>query len=84
MIYSIITALAVNALKNLPDFTPWQKRGIAILVSGVLAVVSLWYAKSLDLADLSRTWLVTFLVASGIYTAILRPATEAAAGNPQS
>ncbi|MFT4039511.1 MAG: hypothetical protein QM692_15090 [Thermomicrobiales bacterium] len=85
VVYGLLTALVVNWLKQLPpNFTPWQKRGVAAFIAAVFAIVSLWYANSLDLADLSRTWLVIFLVASGLYTAVLRPATDAVSGKQQT
>lgn len=85
VVYGILVALAVNALKQLPpDFTTWEKRGIAAFLSLVLSVVTLYYAGRLDLTDLAKTWLVVFIAASGVYTAFLRPATDALTGKTQT
>lgn len=83
--YGIIVALVVGALKQLPpDFSPTQKRLLAVGCSGVLAVVTLFYAGRLDFADLSRMWIIVFLVASGIYAGVLKPVLDLATGKPQS
>lgn len=85
IVYGLIVSLISSAIINLPpNFTPWQKRGIVAVVSGVLAAVSLAYAGQLDTADWARTWLVVFIVASGIYTVLSRPIADLATGRPQT
>lgn len=85
IVYGTLVAIIVNALKQLPPhFTVWQKRGIAVAVSGALAVVTLYYAERLDMTNLRNTWLLVFVVATGIYGGILRPVTDKMAGNRQT
>lgn len=85
IVYGTLVAIIVNALKQLPPhFTVWQKRGIAVAVSGALAVVTLYYAERLDMTNLRNTWLLVFVVATGIYGGILRPVTDMMAGNRQT
>lgn len=85
IVYGLIVSLISSAIINLPpNFTPWQKRGIVAAVSAVLAAVSLAYAGQLDTADWARTWLVVFIVASGIYTVLSRPIADLATGRPQT
>lgn len=85
IVYGLIVSLISSAIINLPPhFTTWQKRGIVAVVSAILAAVSLAYAGQLDTADWARTWLVVFIVASGIYTVLSRPIADAVTGNPQT
>jgi phosphatidylserine synthase len=83
--YAIIVAFAVEAPRKLPpNFTMWQKRGIAAFCSLVLSIVTLWYAGCLDLGNLAMTWLVVFIAASGIYVAVMNPAADWVAGRPRT
>lgn len=85
IVYGLIVSLISSGIINLPpEFTVWQKRGVVALVSAVLAVVSLYYAQQLDLTDFARTWLIVFIVASGIYTALSRPVADALTGRHQT
>ena len=85
IVYGLIVSLISSLIIKLPpNFTPWQKRGIVAAVSAGLAAVSLAYAGQLDTADWARTWLVVFIVASGIYTVLSRPIADLATGRPQT
>lgn len=85
IVYGLIVTLITSGITNLPpNFTAWQKRGVAAVLSAILAAVSLAYAGQLDTSDFARTWLVIFIAASGIYTVLSRPIADAVTGNPQT
>jgi hypothetical protein len=85
IVYGLIVSLITSGITNLPpNFTAWQKRGIAAVLSAVLAAVTLGYAGQLDTTDFARTWLVIFIAASGIYTVLSRPIADLATGRPQT
>jgi hypothetical protein len=85
IVYGLIVSLITSGITNLPpNFTTWQKRGIAAVLSAILAAVTLGYAGQLDTTDFARTWLVIFIAASGIYTVLSRPIADAVSRNPQT
>jgi hypothetical protein len=73
---AILTVVATSAISQLPpSFTELHKRIIAATVSGVLAVVGVYYQGLLDTADWARTWLLVFMAATALYVVIVKPAT---------
>ena len=68
MVYALLTTIFASVfLSAASALSVWAKRVIVAVFAGVFAVVGLWYQGALDLSDWSRTWLVVFIGAAGIY-----------------
>ena len=88
--YALWTAAAViitNAaswliLRYLSDLADFWKRAVVAGIALVLAGAEAFYGGTLDVTDWSRSWLVIFLSASGLWLVLWKPLGDAAQGPP--
>lgn len=84
-VLAILTTIISAVLLSFPEhWGPWAKRVAVAIIAAILSSAGLWYEGRLDMGDLGRTWLLVFIGATALYTLLLRPATDALKGNPQT
>lgn len=72
-VFAVLTSVFSSVfLAFSPGWSVWAKRAVVGVVAVVLATAGLWYEGKLDLANLSVTWMVVFLAATGVYHLLVK------------
>lgn len=75
---AVVTTIVSALLLYIPYGWPrLAKQAVVAVISGVLSAVGLYYTGTFDPSDLSRTWLLVFLGATGVYVVLWKPVSEA-------
>lgn len=77
VLVSIVSWFGLRFARGWSDL---RKRIAVAAVALVFGVADLWYKGALDLSNLSQTWLVVFLAATGFYQVVLRNVNGALEG----